>query len=72
MSEVELTEIQQQVLDYIIGFSATTGYPPTRSEIAAALGWASVNAAENHVRALARKGAIAITPGASRGIKVIV
>jgi repressor LexA len=72
MTDIQLTDIQQQVLDYIRGFSAVTGYPPTRSEIAAAFDWSSVNAAENHVRALERKGAITIAPGASRGIKVII
>ena len=48
----------------------TTGYPPTRAEIARALGFRSPNAAEEHLRALARKGAIEMIPGTSRGIKL--
>src|SRR5699024_1639322 len=47
------------------------GYPPTRAEIAKDLGFRSPNAAEDHLKALARKGAIEMIPGASRGIKII-
>jgi repressor LexA len=47
-----------------------TGYPPTRAEIARILGFKSANAAEEHIKALARKGAIEIIPGASRGIRL--
>ena len=47
-----------------------TGYPPTRSEIASKMGFKSPNAAEEHLRALARKGAIEVLPGTSRGIKL--
>lgn len=72
MPAVELTNTQKQVLEYIKGFAATTGYPPTRSEICGAFKWASINSAENHIRALERKGAISIVPGISRGIKVII
>jgi repressor LexA len=49
---------------------AETGYPPTRAEIAKSLGFKSANAAEEHLRALARKGAIEMVPGASRGIRL--
>ncbi len=66
-----LTHRQRQVLDFIRDHLAAAGAPPTRSEIAAALGFRSLNAAEEHLRALARKGAVALTPGASRGIRVL-
>jgi repressor LexA len=49
---------------------ADTGYPPTRADIARVLGFRSPNAAEEHLKALARKGAIEIIPGASRGIRL--
>ncbi len=48
----------------------STGYPPTRAEIASTLGFKSANAAEEHLRALARKGAIEMVKGASRGIRL--
>ena len=48
----------------------SNGYPPTRAEIAQELGFKSPNAAEEHLKALARKGAIEMTPGASRGIRI--
>lgn len=63
-----LTDRQQQVLDCIRRHIEATGRPPTRAEIAATLGFRSVNAAEEHVRALARKGMVFLTPGSSRGI----
>ncbi len=66
-----LTLRQQQVLDLIRNYANETGYPPTRAEIANILGYKSTNAAEEHIKALARKGAIEIIPGASRGIKLI-
>lgn len=67
---VKLTKRQQDVLDLIRNQITTTGFPPTRAEIAQALGFRSANAAEDHLRALARKGAIELTPGASRGIRL--
>jgi repressor LexA len=63
-----LTPRQEQVLQLIREYAEATGFPPTRAEIAKALGFRSVNAAEEHLRALARKGAIELLPGASRGI----
>jgi repressor LexA len=66
-----LTGRQNQVLDFIRRHIAASGLPPTRAEIARALGFRSANAAEDHLRALARKGAIALLPGASRGIRVL-
>ena len=65
-----LTARQEQILQLIRDFLERTGYPPTRSEIAAELGFRSANAAEQHLRALARKGFISIQPGASRGIRL--
>jgi len=67
----KLTERQQQILDLIRSDIARTGFPPTRAEIARALGFRSANAAEDHLRALARKGAIELTAGASRGIRLL-
>lgn len=68
---VKLTERQQQILDLIRSEIARTGFPPTRAEIARALGFKSPNAAEDHLKALSRKGAIELTAGASRGIRLI-
>ena len=66
----KLTKRQQEVLDFITSHMESTGYPPTRAEIAKALGFRSPNAAEEHLRALARKGAIEMIPGTSRGIRL--
>ena len=65
-----LTSRQEQVLQLIKQYTEETGYPPTRAEIARILGFKSANAAEEHIKALARKGAIEIMPGASRGIRL--
>lgn len=65
-----LTSRQGQILDFIRDHLRGTGYPPTRSEIAGHMGFRSVNSAEEHLRALARKGAIEMMPGASRGIRI--
>jgi repressor LexA len=67
---IKLTERQQQILDLIREAVASTGFPPTRAEIAQKLGFRSANAAEDHLRALARKGVIELTAGASRGIRL--
>lgn len=67
----KLTERQQQILDLIRTEIRRTGFPPTRAEIARALGFKSANAAEDHLKALARKGAIELTAGASRGIRLL-
>jgi repressor LexA len=66
----KLTQRQQQVLDVVRQHIDDTGYPPTRADIAATLGFKSANAAEEHLKALARKGAIEIIAGASRGIRL--
>ena len=67
---MKLTKRQEQILNLIREHVHTTGYPPTRAEIAKTLGFRSANAAEEHLRALARKGAIEMVPGASRGIRL--
>ncbi len=61
-----LTTGQQEVFDLIRDHISQTGMPPTRAEIAQRLGFRSPNAAEEHLKALARKGAIEIVSGASR------
>ncbi|EFP95480.1 transcriptional repressor LexA [Vibrio caribbeanicus] len=67
-----LTPRQQQVFDLIKCKVDETGMPPTRAEIARELGFRSANAAEEHLKALARKQAIEIIPGASRGIRILL
>ncbi|CZF84381.1 transcriptional repressor LexA [Grimontia kaedaensis] len=67
-----LTARQQQVFDLIKAKIDDTGMPPTRAEIARELGFRSANAAEEHLKALARKGVLEIVPGASRGIRLLV
>jgi len=66
----ELTARQAEVLQLIADFLQATGFPPTRAEIAKQLGFRSANAAEDHLRALERKGYIEMMPGASRGIRL--
>jgi repressor LexA len=66
----QLTPRQSQILDMIQDFIAETGMPPTRAEIARELGFKSANAAEEHLRALQKKGVIELVPGASRGIQL--
>ena len=66
----KLTARQSQVLDLIRNHIEQTGFPPTRADIARELGFRSANAAEEHLRALARKGAIEMVAGASRGIRL--
>ena len=66
-----LTNRQQQIFNLIKNCVEETGYPPTRVEIASKLGFKSPNAAEDHLRALAKKGVIQMIPGASRGIRIV-
>ncbi|WP_404342034.1 transcriptional repressor LexA [Pseudoalteromonas mariniglutinosa] len=66
-----LTKRQAQILELIKVFIKDTGMPPTRAEIAQTLGFKSANAAEEHLKALAKKGMIKMKPGASRGIQLI-
>ena len=66
-----LTERQNEILRFIAKHIEDTGFPPTRLEICSALGFKSPNAAETHLKALAKKGAISMVPGASRSIRLI-
>ena len=68
---LKLTARQQQILELIRSHIDATGYPPTRAEIASTLGFKSANAAEEHLKALARKGVIQMVAGASRGIRLL-
>jgi repressor LexA len=65
-----LTPRQSEILAFIRSYQQETGFPPTRSEIATEMGFKSPNAAEEHLKALARKHAIEMIPGASRGIRL--
>lgn len=69
-TNAKLTARQQQILELIQNAILSTGAPPTRAEIATELGFKSANAAEEHLKALARKGAIELVSGTSRGIRV--
>ncbi|WP_133012194.1 transcriptional repressor LexA [Marinomonas flavescens] len=68
---IKLTNRQSDVLETIREFISETGFPPTRAEIARRLGFKSPNAAEEHLKALAKKGAIEMLSGASRGIRLL-
>ena len=67
---IKLPPRQSEGLELIKQHIDDTGYPPTRADIARQLGFKSANAAEEHLKALARKGAIEMIPGTSRGIKL--
>lgn len=67
----KLTARQSQILDHIRQHIVETGFPPTRMDIANTFGFRSPNAAEEHLRALAKKGVIRMVPGASRGIQLV-
>ncbi|HWA38043.1 MAG TPA: transcriptional repressor LexA [Burkholderiales bacterium] len=67
----ELTDRQSEILKLVRELTEVSGYPPTRAEIAERMGFRSVNAAEQHLRALEKKGAIEISSGSSRGIRVL-
>jgi repressor LexA len=66
----ELTPKQRKVLNFVRKSIQKTGFPPTRTEIAKAFRYSSPNAAQEHLRILDRKGAIELTPSASRGIRL--
>src|SRR5690606_30589709 len=70
MPDTDLTPRQTQILRLIQRAVQETGMPPTRKEIADELGFRSPNAAEEHLRALERKGVITLIPGSSRGIQL--
>lgn len=67
-----LTTRQKEVYELIRDHILQTGMPPTRAEIAMRLGFRSPNAAEEHLKALARKGVIKMISGASRGIRLLM
>lgn len=69
-ASLPLTDRQQKVLNWIRRHLESTGMPPTRAEIATGLGFRTASSAEDHLRALARKGALELTPGASRGLRL--
>ena len=71
MTKESLTPRQSQIFSLICGTIEREGMPPTRADIAREFGFRSANAAEEHLKALARKGYIEIMPGTSRGIRVI-
>lgn len=66
-----LTPRQQEILEFIRNSLEVLGAPPTRTEICSAFGFASPNAAEDHLRALAKKGVIVLEPGSARGIRLV-
>ena len=66
-----LTPRQQEILTLIKDAIDATGMPPTRAEIALQLGFRSANAAEEHLKALAKKGVIELLPGMSRGLRLV-
>lgn len=67
----KLTPRQREILDFIRNSLEVLGAPPTRAEIASAFGFASHNAAEEHLKALAKKGVIVLEPGSARGIRLV-
>lgn len=66
----ELTPRQEEILNLIRERIETTGLPPTRAEIAERFGFSSPNAAEQHLKGLAKKGVLDLVPGTSRGIRL--
>ena len=68
---INLTEQQFKIFDVIKGHVNDYGYPPTRAEIAKIMGFKSVNAAESHIKALVKKGALLKVPDSSRGLKLV-
>lgn len=65
-----LTHRQEQILEWIRSFIDSRGMPPTRAEIATALGFSTPSSAEDHLQALAKKGVLDIVAGAARGIRL--
>ena len=72
MKRQHLTARQQEIFDFVKQHIESTGMPPTRVEIAREIGFKSPNAAEEHLKALARKGYIEMLSGTSRGIRILV
>lgn len=69
--DIKLTPRQQEILEFIRNTLEVLGAPPTRAEICSAFGFASPTAAEDHLKALAKKGAIVLEPGSARGIRLV-
>lgn len=69
-SNLPLTPRQTEILRMIRQYTDANGFPPTRAEIARTLGFRSPNAAESHLRALEKKGAVELLPATSRGIRI--
>lgn len=67
----ELTPRQRQVLDAVAAFIRQNEYPPTRAELAQAMGMSSHNSAQEHLAALEKKGFLKLLPGISRGIRLV-
>ena len=67
---IDLTPRQKEVLAFIKAYASANGYPPTRAEISRDFGWSSANAADEHLQALAKKGAVFLTPRIARGIHI--
>lgn len=72
MNAVLLTSRQQQILDFVRSEITTKQLPPTRKEIAVHFGFLSANAAEEHLKALAKRGVLILIPGTSRGIRLVM
>src|SRR5258706_10519846 len=70
LPQLPLTARQQQILDWIRRHLESTGMPPTRAEIATGLGFSTASSAEDHLRALAKKGALELLPRASPGMRL--
>ena len=71
MKKEPLTQSQYNVLRYIEDFILKNGYPPTRSEIARGMQFGSANSAQQHIKRIEEKGYIEISPGVSRGIRIV-
>jgi len=67
----ELTDRQLEIMGFIVGFVRTQGMPPTRAEIAQYFGFKSANSAQDHLKALEKKGYISMRTGFARAIKVL-
>lgn len=66
-----LTGRQSEIHSFLIDYQAAHQMPPTRAEIARHFGWASANAAEEHLRLIAAKGFIRLERGVARGIRIL-
>lgn len=67
----DITPAQRSVLDFVNGFQLAKGFPPTREEISDHFHWRSSNAAQQHLKALERRGKVRLLSGQSRGIRVL-